>query len=285
MAEIESGAKWWIRYVVVPLTAGGGLLATIFSIFPLTPKIGPANENAGELSAPAPTSKTTLPKAGDPAQKPKIESKVAIIVEDNDLDGKESTSEKSIINQTKEQAEHTETVGTKHKAPGHPPSTLEATKTAGIVVSLEETAPLVFDEVPGFENLPWTLKPGVTKKAFYDDSGRSAMQAGLYNALILEDLSFTAFGLTITKAIVEFDKNDQLSYARLYSYGHDSWKGRDEKRRRVFEAMKQHYGLPDKETVFELEWATDGYRINVHEWGNQQVEGQVYFEFGVGVNN
>ena len=34
MAETEMGSKWWIRYVAVPLLAGGGLVALIVALTP-----------------------------------------------------------------------------------------------------------------------------------------------------------------------------------------------------------------------------------------------------------
>ena len=39
MGEVESGVKWWLRYVLVPLIGGGGLVALVLQLGPKqTPK-------------------------------------------------------------------------------------------------------------------------------------------------------------------------------------------------------------------------------------------------------
>ncbi len=46
MSEVESGGKWWLRYVVVPLIGGGGIIAIIFGAISLfkNPKTPPPAE-------------------------------------------------------------------------------------------------------------------------------------------------------------------------------------------------------------------------------------------------
>jgi hypothetical protein len=42
MAEEEKGAKWWIRYVAVPLIGGGGLIGCLAAVIGILPSFRPA---------------------------------------------------------------------------------------------------------------------------------------------------------------------------------------------------------------------------------------------------
>lgn len=38
MADIEAGHKWWLRYVVVPLIGGGGIVAVVVALLNRLPE-------------------------------------------------------------------------------------------------------------------------------------------------------------------------------------------------------------------------------------------------------
>lgn len=49
MTKLESGYKWWIRYVIVPLIGGGGIIAIIVALLTQqapTTKIGRENKTS-----------------------------------------------------------------------------------------------------------------------------------------------------------------------------------------------------------------------------------------------
>lgn len=74
MGESESGAKWWIRYVVVPLIGGGGLIALIVAGMDnrqktVPPSNGAAQNTVSAVSPPIENKENSPPSAaGKPTE-------------------------------------------------------------------------------------------------------------------------------------------------------------------------------------------------------------------------
>ena len=51
MAELESGLRWWIRYVIVPIVAGGGVIAIVVSVLRSEQKQEPTKLSAPSTAA------------------------------------------------------------------------------------------------------------------------------------------------------------------------------------------------------------------------------------------
>jgi hypothetical protein len=56
--ETESGLKWWIRYVVVPLIGGGGLIAVFIALLARNPQTNSPSNISPAVSTPSPTVST-----------------------------------------------------------------------------------------------------------------------------------------------------------------------------------------------------------------------------------
>lgn len=49
MSNSETGYKWWLRYVVVPLIGGGGIIAVIVALISRSPTEPPLQEGISQL--------------------------------------------------------------------------------------------------------------------------------------------------------------------------------------------------------------------------------------------
>lgn len=61
MGDEEKGAKWWIRYVVVPLIGGGGIIAVVVALIPQHP-----SSNSPIINVVTPGTATTSPESDKP---------------------------------------------------------------------------------------------------------------------------------------------------------------------------------------------------------------------------
>ena len=61
MSELEKGLKWWLRYVIVPMLAGGGVLATLVA-FLLRPPTQPSISKGVERAPAPPARSPATPK-------------------------------------------------------------------------------------------------------------------------------------------------------------------------------------------------------------------------------
>jgi parallel beta-helix repeat protein len=87
MADPESGVKWWIRYAVVPLIGGGGLIALIIAFF--AKKADEAPIKLPESNRPLITAPTSLPRPSFTSDSTgiKIENSRDVTLDHNTIDG------------------------------------------------------------------------------------------------------------------------------------------------------------------------------------------------------
>jgi len=45
MADLEQGMKWWVRYLLVPLIGGGGLVAVVIALLKPAAWVSPPVSN------------------------------------------------------------------------------------------------------------------------------------------------------------------------------------------------------------------------------------------------
>jgi hypothetical protein len=73
MSEQETGFKWWIRYVIVPMIGGGGIIAIVVAILGIPPKptVSKADPTKNEaITTPLSVVTTDPQKSNAPAQSP-----------------------------------------------------------------------------------------------------------------------------------------------------------------------------------------------------------------------
>jgi hypothetical protein len=68
MTDSEDGYKWWLRYIIVPLVGGGGLVALLVAVIDkpsppsiVTPVTTPTSSSQTNAVAPVPSSKAVGP--------------------------------------------------------------------------------------------------------------------------------------------------------------------------------------------------------------------------------
>ena len=62
MADLETGFRWWIRYVIVPVVAGGGVIAIVVAVLKGEPKPA-ADRPFADISASSPRILPSAPTA------------------------------------------------------------------------------------------------------------------------------------------------------------------------------------------------------------------------------